>query len=152
MLDLKNTLVEDQIKLLDAKIFEIGDKITSAENKQMIAYEEKRKAAIDLKAYKMMNTNLESIIDSHRQEQQRLIFELKRFTKSKIRSNVLEAELHRKEKQNAIVKRANEASSKCFVGVDAHKAAQTDLVGIKGQILHLTEKEYKDKFCKEYLE
>ena len=32
-LDLKNSLLEDQIKLLDAKIFEIGDKITSAENK-----------------------------------------------------------------------------------------------------------------------
>ena len=97
-LDLKDTLLEDQIKLLDAKIFEIGDKITSAENKQMIAYEEKRKATLDLKAYQMMNRNLESIIDSHKQEQQRLLFELKRFTKGKIRSNILEAELHRKEK------------------------------------------------------
>ena len=52
--------------MLDAKIFEIGDKITSAENKQMIAQEEKRKASIDLKAYQMMNRNLESIIESHK--------------------------------------------------------------------------------------
>ena len=118
----------------------------------MIAYEEKRKAAIDVKAYKTMNSNLESIIESHRQEQQRLIYELKRFTKGKIRSNVLEAELHRKEKQNAIVKRANEASNKCFVGVDAHRASQTELVGVKGQIVHLTDKVYQDKFCKQYLD
>lgn len=64
----------------------------------MIAYEEKRKATLDLKAFQMMNKNLESIIESHRQEEQRLTSELKRFTKGKIRSNVLEAELHRKEK------------------------------------------------------
>ena len=98
----------------------------------------------------MMNKNLESIIESHRQEEQRLTSELKRFTKGKIRSNVLEAELHRKEKQNAIVKRANEASSKIFAGVDAVKATQTNLVGIKGHIIQLTEKEYQEKFCKKW--
>ena len=106
-LDLKNTLLENQVKILDLKIFEVGDKITSAENRQQIAYEEKRKALNDLKSYKLMNQNLESMIESHEREKQRLIFELKRFTKGKIRSNVLEAELHRKEKMNAIVKRAN---------------------------------------------
>ena len=116
----------------------------------MIAYEEKRKATLDLKAFQMMNKNLESIIESHRQEEQRLTSELKRFTKGKIRSNVLEAELHRKEKQNAIVKRANEASSKIFAGVDAVKATQTNLVGIKGHIIQLTEKEYQEKFCKKW--
>ena len=70
------------------------------------------------------------------------MFELKRFTKGKIRSNVLEAELHRKEKQNAIVKRANEASNMVFAGVEAHKASQTNLVGIKGHVIQMTDKEY----------
>ena len=48
----------------------------------------------------MINKNLESIIESHEREKQRLMLELKRFTKSKLKSNILEAELDRKDKQN----------------------------------------------------
>jgi len=40
----------------------VGGKITLAENKQMIAYEEKRKAVNDLKIFKVMNAQMESTI------------------------------------------------------------------------------------------
>ncbi len=45
-------MLEDQNKLLDKKVAEIGNKISSAENRQMIAYEDKRKAITDLKSLK----------------------------------------------------------------------------------------------------
>ena len=61
-------MLEDQIKLLDQKIGEIGNKITSAENRQQIAYEEKRKAMTDVKSLRLLNENLESIIESHERE------------------------------------------------------------------------------------
>lgn len=105
------------MSLLDGKTANICDKITSAENKQLIAYEEKRKAMLDLRASQLVQQNLESIIESHEKEKMRLICELKRFTKGKLRSNMLEAELYRKEKQNQIVKRAVDASKACYVNV-----------------------------------
>ena len=121
-LDLKNTMLENQIALLDNKVAEVSDKITSAENKQIIAYEEKRKAVLDYRALEMINKNLESIIESHEREKQRLMFELKRFTKGKLRSNVLEAELDRKDKQNQIVKRGCEVSKAVYTNLEASKS------------------------------
>lgn len=143
-------MLEDQIKLLDQKIGEIGNKITSAENRQQIAYEEKRKAMTDVKSLRLLNENLEGIIESHEREKQRLLTELRRFTRGKIRSNVLEAELHRKQKQNEIVKRGNKASSKIFVGVDTQKGVQTEIGGLKGHLLYMNDKEYQEKFCKQF--
>ena len=127
---------------------EVSDKITSAENKQIIAYEEKRKAFLDYRALQMINKNLESIIESHEREKQRLICELKRFTKGKLRSNVLEAELDRKDKQNQIVKRGCEVSKAVYTNLEASKSCQTDIAGLKGHLVMLDSEQYKEKFCK----
>lgn len=105
--DLKNAMLEDQIRLVDSRMQEVGGRITQAENKQIIAYEEKRKAVNDLKIYKVTNTQMESMIQSHVREKESLLLELKRYTKSKLRSNIVEAELHRKEQMYLISKRAH---------------------------------------------
>lgn len=65
----------------------------------------------------LINHNLESIIESHEREKQRLMGELKRFTKSKLRSNMLEAELDRMGTQNAIVKRGCEVSKVVYTNI-----------------------------------
>ena len=74
-----------------------------------------------MKALKQENVNLDSIIDCHERENQRLMFELKKLTKGKMikSSNVLEAELHRKVKQNEIIKKAKKATHKILGGVPA---------------------------------
>lgn len=94
----------------------------SAENKQMIAYEERRKALSDMKMLKRMNDNLESTVQSHEREKENLLFELKRFTKQKMRSNYIEAELYRKQKMHHIDKRARQAAAKIFPNVECHTA------------------------------
>lgn len=41
--------------MLDSKVYDIGAKVTTAQTRQQIAYEEKRKALNDMKDYKNMN-------------------------------------------------------------------------------------------------
>lgn len=123
--------------------------MTSAENRQQIAFEEKRKAMQDLKSLRLINENLESMIVSHEREKERLTCELKRFTKGKVRSNMLEAELHRLNKQNDIIKSANQVTQKLFAGVSAAKSVQTDIAGLKGHLLQLSEAQYQAKFNRE---
>ena len=54
-------------------------------------------------------------------ERESLLLELKRYTKSKLRSNIVEAEIHRKEQMHLIAKRAHQAANNVFVGVEAHQ-------------------------------
>ena len=68
-----------------------------------------------------MNVTLESMIKNLENEKQRLTNELKRFSKGRLRSNIMDAELHRKAKQNAIVKRSNLAVNNVYAGVMVHK-------------------------------
>lgn len=114
----------------------------------MIAYEEKRKALNDFIMLKRMNDNLESSLESHEREKENLLFELRRFTKQKMRSNYLEAELYRKKSMHQIDKRAMKAATKMFPNVECHTASQTDLGGLKKRLIQMTEKEYDEKFCK----
>lgn len=55
---------------------------------------------------------------------------------------MLEAELHRKESQSFVLKRANKASSKAYQGVGTEKFQQTDIVGLKGRLIQFTEQQY----------
>ena len=69
-----------------------------------------------------MNENLESIIETYDREKTRLELEVKRYTKGKGRSGMIEAELHRKMSQNGIVKRAYGVSNAMFKGVKTEKS------------------------------
>ena len=120
-------------------MYEVGQKVTAAENREQLAYEEQRKAIFEIRTYKVINVHLEDQIDSHEREKQSLINDLKRYTRGKVRSNVYEAELYRKEQQNSIVKRSQQCMRQVFAGVEAHKATQTTIVGIKGHVVYLNE-------------
>ena len=78
------------------------------------------------------------------------MFELKRFTKGKLRSNVLEAELDRKDKQNQIVKRGCEVSKVVYTNFEATKSCQTDIAGLKGHLIMLDREKYNEMFCKKF--
>ena len=134
-LDCKNIMLEDQIKVLDVRLFSAGMKLTQPERKISINNEELRKATTIIKSLKSENTHLEGIISTHEREKQRLLQELKRFTKGKVTSNVLEAELHRKLKQSDIVKASNRVTNSLFNGVAAQRSAQTDIAGLKGRLI-----------------
>ena len=96
-LDYKNTMLEDQIKVLDSRIVDdVGIKLTQAERVSLVALEEMRKFQATNKSLLQENKTLESIINSHAREIQSLMTELKKFNKGKVRSNIVEAELHRK--------------------------------------------------------
>ena len=147
-LDCKNVLLEDQIKVLDGRLFSAGIKVTQPEVKLSIVNEELRKATVTIKSLKCENTHLEGIISTHEREKERLLQELRRFTKGKATSNVLEAELHRKVRQSDIVKVSNRVTNSLFSGVAAQRAAQTDISGLKSHLMQFTEQEYKALFCK----
>ena len=50
-----------------------------------------------MRTYQVLNENLEGIIESHEREKQSLMNDLKRYTRGKIRSNIYQAEIYRKE-------------------------------------------------------
>lgn len=150
--EFKNIMLQDQIKHLDSKIFDIGQKVSSAEVRQQIAYEEQRKAMHELKIISALNANFESMIETHEREKQSLVNDLKKYTRSKIRSNIYQAEIYRKEQQISVVQRSQQALRQIFCGVEAQKATQTAIVGIKGHVIHLNEKQYQEKFCKVFAE
>lgn len=133
-------------------MFEVGIKVTQAETKYLNAIEDRRKALVDVKSMKLEVSTLEGLIDCHEREKQKLIFELKRYTKGKVRSNVLEAELHRKEKEREILKRSSKATGQMFRGVPATKSSVTDIAGIKSHLIQMTAEEYDKKFCKTFVD
>ena len=77
-------MLEDQVKILDMKVFEAGMKISQAENNKHNVIEELRLSQARMKTMKQENTNLESMIDCHTRENQRLMFELKKYSKGKV--------------------------------------------------------------------
>ena len=121
-LEQRNGMLNDQITALDLQLHVVGGKITSAENKMLIAYEEKRKAVTDLRILKRLNDNLESSIESHEREKDALLLELQRFSKQKMRSNHVEAELYRKKKMYQLDKRTVQAAAKMMASVESHVA------------------------------
>ena len=66
------------------RVFDVGIKITQSETKQSNMAEELRQAQTATKMLKSENKNLEEIIECHNRENQRLMFELKKYTKGKI--------------------------------------------------------------------
>ena len=85
-----------QNEALDQKVSDLGLKILMLENKLRYSQEDTRRALADIKAYRILCSNLESTIVTHENEKNQLLRELKKYTKGKVRSNVLEAELYRK--------------------------------------------------------
>lgn len=138
--------------MMDAKIYEVGSKVSSAENKSQLAYELQRKAIHEVNSYKILNENFENIIESHEREKQSLLNDLKKYTRGKVRSNIYQAEIYRKEMQSSVVKRSRDAVRQIYTGVEAEKGVQTMIVGLKGHVVHLSDKEYNDKFCKTFIE
>ena len=78
--------------------------------------------------------------------------DLKRYTRGKIRSNIYQAEIYRKEQQSSVVKRSQASMKQIYTGVESHKAVQTTIAGLKGHVIHLKEQEYRDKFCKTFMD
>ena len=83
-----------------------------------------------MRTYQVLNENLEGIIESHEREKQSLINDLKRYTRGKIRSNIYQAEIYRKEQQASVVKRSQTTMKQIYTGVESHKAVQTTIAGL----------------------
>ena len=83
--------LEDQVKLLDIRVYDQGIKATQIETKQLNAVETLRQTQTNFRTLKLENQNLQNIIDCHEREKQLLICDLKKFSRGKIRSNILEA-------------------------------------------------------------
>lgn len=75
-----------------------------------------------MRTYQVLNENLEGIIESHEREKQSLMNDLKRYTRGKIRSNIYQAEIYRKEQQTSVVKRSQASMKQIYTGVESHKA------------------------------
>ena len=70
-----------------------------------------------MKAFKILTDNLDSTIRTHENEKEQLLRELKKLTRGKVRSNVLEAELYRKQKLTAITKQSIKSAMSVYEGI-----------------------------------
>ena len=135
-----------QNEALDLKVSDLGLKILMLENKLRYSQEDTRRAMADIKAYRILCQNLESTITTHENEKNQLLRELKKYTRGKVRSNVLEAELYRKQKTTMISKSSIKATAKMYESIQKAGQTQTDLKDIKKRLIYVSDKDYERYF------